>query len=70
MNFFYETYMLAKQAKYILKNFAIKALFFEEKIYINLVRLIIPIKYNDFKYGLFLKNTLHITIKWLFKIKN
>lgn len=51
--FFYKTFVLAKQVKYILKDPAIRVLLPKKRIYISLVNPITFIVYNNFKYSLF-----------------
>lgn len=69
--FFYEIYVLIKQAKHISKNPAIRTLLSRKRIYTNLVGPIILIRYNGSNYGLLLtNNVLCITTKMLFKNKN
>lgn len=64
LKFFYKIYIFIKQIKYILKSPAIRILLFRKKIYIDLVRLIILIRYNSSKYNLFIiDNILYIIIK-------
>lgn len=63
-------YQLNKQTIYQ-KLFLQKFYFLKKKIYINLVRSIIFIKYNNSKYDLFLiDNTMLINTKVFFKNKN
>lgn len=69
--FFCETYMLAKQAKHISKDLAIKVLFRGERIHTDLVRSITSIRYNGSMYGLLLTDdALRTTTKVLLKNKN
>lgn len=64
LKFFYKIYIFIKQIKYILKSPVIRVLLFKKKIYIDLVRLIIFIRYNGSKYNLFMiNNTLYYIIK-------
>ncbi len=52
--FFYETFVLAKQAKHISKSPATRALLPEKRINTDLVGPITPIGYDSSKYGLLL----------------